>query len=455
MKSWSIGLVVGGLALVWGEAASMLQVGMTILVVFALTSLSSSEPPPTNQPAPRKNKQTKATKAQAAPKFAIPSAQWHSQNDSGSCALSFGSGHAEYKVVAVHSDDTLGAGVWRRYSEFAGLREEFKAFLSADQFPPKRYSGLSNPSLIEERRGQLQAWMRHLCATLPASQHARLMRFAGEQLAAQVSAKMPQELRQRLETNAVKILRSVFDPKHSGDGTPWVLEKERKGEVAVYSCEVPSEMAAGSSARRWKFVWQMPGVGVQVAAKLCLDYTLRAQQAGGWDTAVAGGNIESTFEPDTSAGTLVELTAGMPAVPALAASTHAVEDIATFNTTPQAGGMITPRDFVTMRRFELLADGSVLGVMLDYTHPDYSEELPGSIRGACKEGGAWIVPKGSGCQYTSVMMMDIKGSVPTWAINRATTGNLVAQRDQLSGYATSHEMANHWDHLQKIESAKA
>jgi hypothetical protein len=84
------------------------------------------------------------------------------------------------------------------------------------------------------------------------------MTRAREQPAAAKSAKMPAPLRSQLNAQAVKILASLFDPDTSCDGTPWRLEKQAKGQVAVFSCEVPEEQAAGSSARRWKFVWDLP-----------------------------------------------------------------------------------------------------------------------------------------------------------------------------------------------------
>jgi len=396
--------------------------------------------------------------APSAVSLVIPASKWAQPMDDGSCSVSwFGdSGHAEYKVAELLPDGHVASvGVWRRYSEFAGLNTQL-ANLAPPNFPGKKTFGNNSPEHIEARRKALELWLKTAARNVKAApaQQALLIQFAGVKPPQAKSSSgepltMPADLRSSLDTKAIGIMESMFNRTHSADGTPWKLEQEKKGQYTIWSCSIPAEEAKGSSLRRWKFEWELP-CGVQAAAKHCFDYAVRST----WDAAIGAGYSPQAFAPDSGASTFPGLVAGnallAPSVPKLAKATHSLEDIATFTTTPQVMGMIAPRDFVTLRRIELLEDGSVVAVLVPGQHQDIPE-VPNVIRGVCPEGGGWIVPTATGCRYMSILIMDIKGNIPLWAINQATTGNLTQGRANLAKHASKNQLPDTYEGLQVLE----
>ena len=87
----------------------------------------------------------------------------------------------------------------------------------------------------------------------------------------------------------------------------------------------------------------------------------------------------------------------------------------------------------------------MIGILVDCSdHPDYPPTneftrgevvvtipywrvLTESSASCLQEAALYLTATETGCRYVSIMMMDIKGSVPVWAINQATTSNLSKQ----------------------------
>ncbi|XP_068718776.1 START domain-containing protein 10-like [Montipora capricornis] len=77
------------------------------------------------------------------------------------------------------------------------------------------------------------------------------------------------------------------------------------------------------------------------------------------------------------------------------------------------------RDFVTQRSWNCTDDDFII-----FNHTVYHKDIPvkkGFIRGQSILSGYFVQRKGEGCSVTYVSQVDLKGHLPKWLVNRAST----------------------------------
>uniref|UniRef100_A0A7S2S6T3 START domain-containing protein n=1 Tax=Mucochytrium quahogii TaxID=96639 RepID=A0A7S2S6T3_9STRA len=215
--------------------------------------------------------------------------------------------------------------------------------------------------------------------------------------------------KKRLEESLNKFLANLAPAKNC-DNKEWVLNKE-SGPIKVFSSEL-----SGKSTKRWKVLCEVSGATLQELAEEIMNFEVRASSTGGWDVAVKAGKVVFSYRDGYSLSTMV--------------------------TAEAVGGAISSREFIDIRwklaggEHPSAPEGGLLVTNVGVEPKKDKKWLPqipkpdsSYILGCTYPGGGIrmtpIPGRKDAFKYEMVNNMDIKGWVPTSAVNSATASALL------------------------------